>query len=60
MAAAQQAMGWPDHVSTGDSVALASRMSTICYFSLPSATPCRRLTDVIDKVAEACFAFRLI
>ncbi len=63
MAAAQQAMGWPDHVSTGDSVALASRMHYFLLFTavrdaLQKASKLQ--TDVIDKVAEACFASRLM
>jgi hypothetical protein len=62
MAAAQRAMGWPDHVSTGD-VALAGRMHYFLLFtsvreSLLKASKLQ--TDVIDKVAEACFASRLI
>jgi len=61
MVAAQRAMGWPDHISTGDSV--AGRMH---YFLLltevrNSLLKASKLqTDVIDKVAEACFASRLI
>ena len=61
MAVAQRAMGWPDHISTGDSV--AGRMHYFLLFtdvrnSLLKASKLQ--TDVIDKVAEACFASRLI
>jgi hypothetical protein len=63
IAAAQRAMGWRDDVDTSDSVALASRMH---YFlrlaavrdSLVNASKLE--SHVIDKVAEACFASRLI
>ena len=63
MAAAQRALGWPDHVSTGDSVALEGRMHYFLLFtaardSLLKASKLQ--TDVIDKIAEACFASRLI
>lgn len=63
MAAAQRAMGWPDHIGAGDSVALAGGMHYFLLFtaardSLLKASKLQ--TDVIDKVAEACFASRLI
>jgi hypothetical protein len=63
MAAAQQAMGWPDHVSTSDAAALAGRMHYFLLFtavrdSLRKATKLQ--TEAIDKVAEACFASCLI
>jgi hypothetical protein len=63
IAAAQRAMGWPDDVSTGDPVALEGRMH---YFLLFTAVhdalrkASKLQTDVIDKVAEACFASRVI
>ena len=63
VAAAQQAMGWPDHVSASDSGLLAGRMH---YFLLFTAVRDSLLktstlqTEAIEKVAEACFASRLI
>jgi hypothetical protein len=63
IAAAERAMGWPDHVSTSGSVVLAGKMH---YFLLFAAVRDNLLkasklqTPVIDKVAEACFASRLI
>jgi hypothetical protein len=63
MAAAQRAMGWPDVVSTGDSGLFAGRMH---YFLLFTAVRDSLLktstlqTEAIEKVAEACFASRLI
>lgn len=63
MAAAQRAMGWRDDAGASDSVALADRMH---YFLLLAAVrdslmkASKLQTDVIDKVAEACFASRLI
>jgi hypothetical protein len=62
IAAAQRAMGWPDHVSTSHSVA----PGTMHYFLLFTAArdillnTSKLQTDVIDKVAEACYASRLI
>lgn len=63
MAVAQRAMGWPDHVSTSDSAALPGGMHYFLLFtaardSLVKASKLQ--TDVIDKVAEACFASRLV
>jgi hypothetical protein len=61
--AAQRAMGWRDDVSTSDSAASPQRMH---YFLLLSAVrdslvrASKLETDVIDRVAEACFASRLI
>jgi hypothetical protein len=63
IAAAQRALGWRDDVSTSDSVASAHRMH---YFLLLSAVreslvnASKLETHVIEKVAEACFASRLI
>ena len=62
IAAAERAMGWPDHVSTSGSGPLAGTMH---YFLLFTAArdellkACKLQTRVIDKVAEACFASRL-
>ena len=63
MGAAQQAMGWPDHVSTGDSGLFAGGMHYFLLFaavrdSLVKASKLQ--TAAIEKVAEACFASRLI
>jgi hypothetical protein len=61
--AAQRAMGWRDDVSTSDSAVSAQRMH---YFLLLSAVrdslvkASKLETDVIDEVADACFASRLI
>jgi hypothetical protein len=62
MAAAEQAMGWPDHATSGSGV-LAHRMHYFLLFTdvrdaLQKASKLE--TDVIDKIAEACFASRLI
>ena len=58
IAAAQKAMGWPDRVSTSDSVALGKMhyfvLFTAARDSLQQASKLQ--TAVIDKVAEACFA----
>ena len=63
IAAAERAMGWPDHVSTGYSGLSAGRMHYFLLFaavreSLLKASKLQ--TPVIDKVAEACFASRLV
>jgi hypothetical protein len=63
IAAAERAMGWPDRVSTSDSGLLAHRMHYFLLFAsvrdnLLKASKLQ--TPVIDKVAEACFASRLI
>jgi hypothetical protein len=62
IAAAQKAMGWPDHVTTSHAVPLG----TMHYFLLFTAArdslqqASKLQTAVIDKVAEACYASRLI
>ena len=63
MAAAQQAMGWPDHATTATG---EGDPGTMHYFLLFTAVrdalqkASKLETDVIDKVAEACFASRVI
>jgi hypothetical protein len=63
IAAAERAMGWPDHVSTSGSGVPAHRMH---YFLLFGAVRDNLLeasklqTPMIEKVAEACYASRLI
>src|SRR5262249_11186363 len=61
MTTAQRAMGWPDHVSfaTGPS----DRMHYFLLFPVVHETllkACKLESEVIDKVAEVCFASRLI
>jgi hypothetical protein len=63
IAAAERAMGWPDHVSTNGSGVLAGKMHYFLLFAAvrESLLKVSKLqTPVIDKVAEACFASRLI
>ena len=61
MATAQRAMGWPDHASatTGPS----DRMHYFLLFTVVREEllkACKLETEVIDKVAEGCFASRLV
>ena len=61
IAAAQRAMGWPDHVS--DATGVSDRMHYFLLFTVVRDTlknACKLESEVIDKVAEACFASRLI
>jgi hypothetical protein len=63
IAAAERAMGWPDHASTSGSGVPAHRMHYFLLFAavrdnLQEATKLE--TPLIDKVAEACYASRLI
>jgi hypothetical protein len=63
MAAAQRAMGWPDHVTTSETGTLPGGMHYFILFTAVRDTlmkASKLQTDVIDKIAEACFASRLI
>ena len=63
MAAAQRAVGWPDHANTATGEGDPGTMHYFLLFTVVRDTlqeACKRQTDVIDKVAEACFASRLI
>jgi hypothetical protein len=63
IAAAEQAMGWPDHVTTSASGVLPHEMHYFLLFGAvrDNLTESSKLqTPLIDKVAEACFASRLI
>ena len=63
IAAAERAVGWPDNATTATG---EGDPGTMHYFLLFTAVRDSLLkastlqTDVIDKVAEACFASRLI
>src|SRR5215471_20236710 len=61
MATAQRAMGWPDYAST--TTGISDRMHYFLLFTVVRETlqKARKLeSEVIDKVAEACFASRLM
>ena len=61
MAVAQRAMGWPDHASTATGI--SDRMHYFLLLTVVRAElsrACKLEIEVIDKVAEACFASRLI
>ena len=61
MATAQRAMGWPDRASTATGI--SDRMHYFLLFTTVRDTlqnACKLESEVIDKVAEACFASRLI
>ena len=61
MAVAQRAMGWPDYASTAHGI--SDRMHYFLLFTVVRDTltkACKLESEVIDKVAEACFASRLI
>jgi len=61
MAVAQRAMGWPDHAS--DATGISDSMHYFLLFTEVRDTlqkACKLETEVIDKVAEGCFASRLI
>ena len=61
MATAQRAMGWPDRASTATGI--SDRMHYFLLFTTVRDTllkASKMQTDVVDKVAEACFASRLI
>ena len=63
MAAAQRAVGWPDHATTATGEGEPGTMHYILLFTVVRDTlqeACKLQTHVIDKVAEACFASRLI
>jgi hypothetical protein len=63
MAAAQRAMGWPEHVTTATGEGDPGTMHYFLLFTVVRDTlqkACKLQTDVIDDVAEACFASRLI
>jgi hypothetical protein len=63
IAAAERAVGWPDDATTATG---EGEPGTMHYFLLFNAVrdalhkASKLETDVIDKVAEACFASRLI
>ncbi|HYV71190.1 MAG TPA: hypothetical protein VE970_13930, partial [Pseudolabrys sp.] len=61
MAVAQRAMGWPDHASAATGI--SDRMHYFLLLTVVRAElsrACKLEIEVIDKVAEACFASRLI
>ena len=63
MAVAQRAVGWPDHATAATGEGDPGTMHYFLLFTVVRDTlqeACKRQTDVIDKVAEACFASRLI
>ena len=63
MAAAQRGMGWPDHAATATGEGDPGKMHYFLLFNVVRDTlqkACKLQTDEIDKVAEACFASRLI
>jgi hypothetical protein len=63
MAAAQRAVGWPDHATAATGEGDPGTMHYFLLFTVVRDTlqeACKRQTEVIDKVAEACFASRLI
>jgi len=56
-------VGWPDHATTATGEGDPGTMHYFLLFTVVRDTlqeACKRQTDVIDKVAEACFASRLI
>jgi hypothetical protein len=62
IAAAEGAMGWPDHATTSHSVP-PGEMHYFLLFNAVRETlqkSTKLQTDVIDKVAEACYASRLV
>lgn len=64
IAAAQQAMGWPDHKTAKTGYAAVPPGKMHYFLLVPAARDillkaCNLQTDVIDKVAEACFASEL-
>ena len=62
MAVAQREMGWPDHATTSHSVP-QGEMHYFLLFNTVRETlqkSTKLQTDVIDKVAEACYASRLV
>jgi len=61
MAVAQRAMGWPDHKSAATGI--SDKMHYFLLFTVVRdelSKACKLETQVIDKVAEACFASRLV
>ena len=63
MAAAQLLWGWPDHATTATGEGGPGTMHYFLLFIVVRDTlqkASKLQTDVIDKVAEACFASRLI
>jgi len=63
MAVAQRAMGWPDYATTATGEGDPGTMHYFLLFTVVRDTlqkASKLQTDVIDKVAEACFASRLI
>jgi hypothetical protein len=63
MAAAQRAVGWPDHATTATGEGDPGIMHYFLLFTVVRDTlqeASKRETDVIDKVAEACYASRRI
>jgi hypothetical protein len=61
MATAQRAMGWPEHASAATGI--SDRMHYFLLFTVVRDTllkACKAETELIDKVAEACYASRLI
>ena len=63
MADAHRAMGWPDDATTATGEGDPGTMHYFLLFTAVRDTlqkACKLETDVIDKVAEACFASRLI
>src|SRR5215470_414664 len=63
MAAAQRAMGWPDNATTATGEGDPGTMHYFLLFTTVRDTlqkACKLETEVIDEVAEACFASRLI
>jgi len=60
MAVAQRAMGWPDYASTAHGI--SDRMHYFLLFTVVREEllkACKLETEVIDKIAEGCFASRL-
>ena len=59
MATAHRAMGWPDHATTATGEGDPGTMHYFLLFTAVRDTlqkACKLQTDVIDEVAEACFA----
>jgi hypothetical protein len=62
MAAAQRAVGWPDHATAATGEGEPGIMHYFLLFTVVHDTlqeACKLQTHVIDKVAEACFSSRM-